>query len=314
MKCREKCTQSALVGFPGLCRLAWHLVLGTGHGRQRRVRQALEERCPPPGGLAAEELRQGQDAALELEDTVPLSAQTPGQAEVDELYQQVGPLGQGHFGRVLLVTHRQEATPPRGFLCEFCVGLSVGAHRLRLLQLPTEPVLHGDLVTAVRAVRPGASALEHMHPRRAPGAPGHQPEDALVWPRCRQVRRSHLSHTGPRGTLLRLAGPPIPHRAPELCAPPQGLPIPPAPGPALLPPHWPLPLGPSPGRGRPLLRGHPHVAGVPPTRGRPQPWLGLTLWQPVSCGGAGASPPKEAPRELHSGLPRASLEAAGGGS
>lgn len=62
------------------------------------------------GGLTAEELRQGQEAALELEDMMALSAQTLVQAEVDELYQQVRPLGQGRFGRVLLVTHRQKGT------------------------------------------------------------------------------------------------------------------------------------------------------------------------------------------------------------
>lgn len=62
------------------------------------------------GGLTAEELRQGQEAALELEDMMALSAQTLVRAEVDELYQQVRPLGQGRFGRVLLVTHRQKGT------------------------------------------------------------------------------------------------------------------------------------------------------------------------------------------------------------
>ena len=62
------------------------------------------------GGLTAEELRQGQEAALALEDMMALSAQTLVQAEVDELYQHVRPLGQGRFGRVLLVTHRQKGT------------------------------------------------------------------------------------------------------------------------------------------------------------------------------------------------------------
>ena len=64
------------------------------------------------GGLTAEELRQGQEAALALEDMLALSAQTLVRAEVDELYQQVRPLGQGRFGRVLLVTHRQKGTGP----------------------------------------------------------------------------------------------------------------------------------------------------------------------------------------------------------
>lgn len=64
------------------------------------------------GGLTAEELRQGQEAALALEDMMALSAQTLVRAEVDELYQQVRPLGQGRFGQVLLVTHRQKGIGP----------------------------------------------------------------------------------------------------------------------------------------------------------------------------------------------------------
>lgn len=71
------------------------------------------------GGLTREELRQGQEAALALEDMMALSAQTLVQAEVEELYQPVRPLGQGRYGRVLLVTHRQKGTG-RGqclFLC-----------------------------------------------------------------------------------------------------------------------------------------------------------------------------------------------------
>lgn len=62
------------------------------------------------GGLTLEELQQGQEAALALEDMMALSAQTLVRAEVDELYQQVRPLGQGRFGRVLLVTHRQKGS------------------------------------------------------------------------------------------------------------------------------------------------------------------------------------------------------------
>lgn len=65
------------------------------------------------GGLTAEELQQGQEAALALEDMMALSAQTLVRAEVGELYQQVRPLGRGRFGQVLLVTHRQKGTRPR---------------------------------------------------------------------------------------------------------------------------------------------------------------------------------------------------------
>lgn len=62
------------------------------------------------GGLTVEELQQGQEAALALEDMMALSAQTLVQTEVEELYEEVRPLGQGRFGRVLLVTHRQKGT------------------------------------------------------------------------------------------------------------------------------------------------------------------------------------------------------------
>lgn len=62
------------------------------------------------GGLTVEELEQGQETALALEDMMALSAQTLVRTEVGQLYQEVRPLGQGRFGRVLLVTHRQKGT------------------------------------------------------------------------------------------------------------------------------------------------------------------------------------------------------------
>ncbi|XP_025279635.3 serine/threonine-protein kinase SBK2 [Canis lupus dingo] len=219
------------------------------------------------GGLTAEELRQGQEAALELEDMMALSAQTLVQAEVDELYQQVRPLGQGRFGRVLLVTHRQKgttlalkqlpkaSTSLRGFLYEFCVGLSLGAHSAIVAaygigiesadsySFLTEPVLYGDLITFIqpkvglpqqavqRCAAQLTSALEHIHSRGLVYR-DIKPENVLVCdPACRQVKLTDFGHTRPRGTLLRLAGPPIPYTAPELCCPPplpEGLPIQPA--------------------------------------------------------------------------------------
>ncbi|XP_037371513.1 serine/threonine-protein kinase SBK2 [Talpa occidentalis] len=219
------------------------------------------------GGLTPEELRQGQEAALALEDMMALSAQTLVQAEVDELYQQVRPLGQGRYGRVLLVTHRQKGTPLalkqlpkastslRGFLHEFCVGLSLGAHAAIVgaygigiesaacYSFLTEPVLHGDLIAfiqpkvglppaaAQRCAAQLASALEHIHARGLVYR-DLKPENVLVCdPGCRRVKLTDFGHTRPRGTLLRLTGPPIPYTAPELCAPPplpEGLPIQPA--------------------------------------------------------------------------------------
>lgn len=69
------------------------------------------------GGLTAEELQQGQDTALALEDMMALSAQTLVRTEVEELYEEVRPLGQGRFGRVLLVTHRQKGTGSQAQVC-----------------------------------------------------------------------------------------------------------------------------------------------------------------------------------------------------
>lgn len=60
------------------------------------------------GGLTPEELQQGQEAALALEERMALGAQTLVHAEVEQLYQEVRPLGQGRFGRVVLVTHCQK--------------------------------------------------------------------------------------------------------------------------------------------------------------------------------------------------------------
>ncbi|XP_011852416.1 PREDICTED: serine/threonine-protein kinase SBK2 [Mandrillus leucophaeus] len=126
------------------------------------------------GGLTLEELQQGQEAARALEDMMALSAQTLVRAEVDELYEEVRPLGQGRYGRVLLVTHRQKGTPLalkqlpkprtslRGFLYEFCVGLSLGVHSAivtaygigiesaQSYSFLTEPVLHGDLMAFIQ--------------------------------------------------------------------------------------------------------------------------------------------------------------------
>ncbi|XP_011787972.1 PREDICTED: serine/threonine-protein kinase SBK2 [Colobus angolensis palliatus] len=126
------------------------------------------------GGLTFKELQQGQEAARALEDMMTLSAQTLVRAEVDELYKEVRPLGQGRYGRVLLVTHRQKGTPLalkqlpkprtslRGFLYEFCVGLSLGVHSAivtaygigiesaQSYSFLTEPVLHGDLMAFIQ--------------------------------------------------------------------------------------------------------------------------------------------------------------------
>ncbi|XP_070258119.1 serine/threonine-protein kinase SBK2 [Myotis yumanensis] len=219
------------------------------------------------GGLTLEELRQGQEAALALEDMMTLSAQTLVRAEVEELYQEVRPLGQGRFGRVLLVTHRQKGTPLalkqlpkastslRGFLYEFCVGLSLGAHPAVVAaygigiesadsySFLMEPVLHGDLIrliqpkvglpqpAAQRCAAQLASALDHIHARGLVYR-DVKPENVLVRdPGCRRVQLTDFGHTRPRGTLLRLRGPPLPYTAPELCAPPplpDGLPIQPA--------------------------------------------------------------------------------------
>ncbi|GAB5581531.1 serine/threonine-protein kinase SBK2 [Prionailurus viverrinus] len=273
------------------------------------------------GGLTAEELRQGQEAALELEDMMALSAQTLVRAEVDELYQQVRPLGQGRFGRVLLVTHRQKgttlalkelpkaSTSLRGFLYEFCVGLSLGTHSAIVAaygigiesatsySFLTEPVLCGDLITFIqpkvglpqpavqRCAAQLASALEHIHSRGLVYR-DVKPENVLVCdPACQRVKLTDFGHTRPRGTLLRLTGPPIPYTAPELCCPPplpEGLPIQPALDAwalgvllfCLLTGYFPW--------DQPLAEADPfyddfliwQASGQP--QDRPQPWFGLT--------------------------------------
>ncbi|XP_037015716.2 serine/threonine-protein kinase SBK2 [Artibeus jamaicensis] len=273
------------------------------------------------GGLTVEELQQGQEAALALEDMLALSAQTLVQAEVDELYQQVRPLGQGRFGRVLLVTHRQKGTPLalkqlpktstslRGFLYEFCVGLSLGTHPAVVAaygiaiesadsySFLTEPVLHGDLITLIqpkvglphsaaqRCAAQLASALEYIHSHGLVYR-DIKPENVLVCdPDCRRVKLTDFGHTRPRGTLLRLTGPPIPYTAPELCAPPplpEGLPIQPALDAwalgvllfCLLTGYFPW--------DQPLAEADPfyedfllwQTSGQP--EDRPQPWVGLT--------------------------------------
>ncbi|KAJ1073504.1 hypothetical protein K5549_019744, partial [Capra hircus] len=133
-------------------------------------------------------------------------------------------LGQGRFGRVWLVTHRQEgtvlalkqlpkaSTTLRGFLYEFCVGLSLGSHAAIVAacgvglesadsySFLTEPVLHGDLIgyirpkvglpqaAAQRCAAQLASALEHIHSLGLVYR-DLKPENVLVCdPDCRQVK------------------------------------------------------------------------------------------------------------------------------
>uniref|UniRef100_A0A286XCJ2 non-specific serine/threonine protein kinase n=2 Tax=Cavia porcellus TaxID=10141 RepID=A0A286XCJ2_CAVPO len=193
------------------------------------------------GGLTPEELQQGQEAALALEERMALGAQTLVHAEVEQLYQEVRPLGQGRFGRVVLVTHCQKGTTMalkqlpktstslRSFLYEFCVGLSLGTHPAIVAaygigiesadsySFLTEPILHGDLIAfiqpkvgltpseaAQRCAAQLASALEHIH---ALGLVYRdlKPENVLVCdPTCQHVKLADFGHTRPRGTLLRL--------------------------------------------------------------------------------------------------------------
>ncbi|GAB1291511.1 Serine/threonine-protein kinase SBK2 [Apodemus speciosus] len=235
------------------------------------------------GGLTVEELQQGQEAALALEDMMALSAQTLVRTEVEELCTRkcVPWARAASAASCWLLTARKrtplalkqlpkQSTSLRGFLYEFCVGLSLGTHSAIVAaygigiesassySFLTEPVLHGDLITFIqpkvglpqpavqrcaaqlvglpqpavqRCAAQLASALEHIHSRGLVYR-DLKPENVLVCdPACERVKLTDFGHTRPRGTLLRLTGPPIPYTAPELCAPPplpEGLPIQPS--------------------------------------------------------------------------------------
>ncbi|XP_041582811.1 serine/threonine-protein kinase SBK2-like [Vulpes lagopus] len=143
-------------------------------------------------------------------------SQTLGPAEADELYQQVRPPGQGRFGRVLLVTHRQEgAAPAPERLPEASWASSARASQWAASALassqqsppaPDGACPHGDLVTLMQPTV--ASAEGVRAPRRVPGAPGYRPGT-----RCCAPARGQVRCRAP-GSRLRLAAPP------ELCPPP----------------------------------------------------------------------------------------------
>ena len=122
------------------------------HGEHTESR---EEEGEGLGGLTAEELRQGQEAALALEARMALSAQSLVRAEVDELYEHVRALGQGRFGRVWLVTHRQEGTGAWG------QGTGAGgAHQAGGLWSPTGRKVPGP---GGRAQGQGGCKLSQSH-------------------------------------------------------------------------------------------------------------------------------------------------------
>lgn len=133
------------------------------------------------------------------------------------------------------------STSLRGFLYEFCVGLSLGAHSAVVAaygigiessnsySFLMEPVLHGDLIALIQpkvgSPVPGSPRgpprVSHKHPEQ-PGLGNHADCPGLTRPYYHHHPGATRSHetppdlTGRHGVTLGLTGPPGSHQGPPI--------------------------------------------------------------------------------------------------
>uniref|UniRef100_H3AVC5 SH3 domain binding kinase family member 2 n=1 Tax=Latimeria chalumnae TaxID=7897 RepID=H3AVC5_LATCH len=197
-------------------------------------------------------LNADKEASEVVEELLELTSQNLAKMEVKDHYNIIQELGQGKYGRVLMVTHRIRGTPmalklvPKqtsklwNFLYEYCVSLYLSSHpnMVNMFGIVFESQEHygflqelaldRDLLALIqprigipedavkRCARQISNALGFLHCKGLVHR-DIKPENILVFDKdCRWVKLTDFGLTRRKGTILRLISGFLPYTAPEL--------------------------------------------------------------------------------------------------